>query len=261
MVNHFFLTAIRTAQAITKEFYINDPSHIELELICVTRGVWPEQSSLQGCDARLLLDLRRSRGIATVSSQIPEPGRKRFALAHELGHFELHRRRKQAWACTGDDFLKWYLSNDAEPEANAFAAELLMPQEVFQKHCVGMKSGFRSVSELTEVFKTSLTSTAIRYTEIGNFPCALISSHDGKISWFRASHDFRFRIRSVSSKLDPYSCAGDYFFKGTTLPDRPERVDAFCWLENSGPSDRTILYEEAIAMPKYGTVLSLIWSE
>ncbi len=253
--------SIRIAREITQEFYISQPSHIAIEEIAAYRGVLKHLAILEGCDARLVLNSKYKTGIATISSAIIEEGRKRFALAHELGHFELHKNNKQIWTCTESDFLKWYHSNDEEPEANAFAGELLMPDELFRRHCVGKKPGFSSVSELTELFHTSLTSTAVRYTEIGNYPCALIASREGKISWFRVSNDFNHRLLSPGAKLNPYSCAGDYFYNHIIPPHQPEQVEAGCWLENTNGNDGYFLYEESIAMPNYGVVLTMIWKK
>jgi Zn-dependent peptidase ImmA (M78 family) len=261
MVLHTSTMPIRIAREITQEFYITQPSHIAIEEIAAYRGVLKRLAMLEGCDARLVLNSKHKTGIATINSTIPEEGRRRFALAHELGHFELHRKNRQIWNCTEFDFLKWYHSNEEEPEANAFAAELLMPEELFRKQTIKKPPGFASVKELLQTFNTSLTATAVRYVEKGNHPCALISSSGGKISWFRRSHDFYHPICKPGSKVLPYSCAGDYFSNGNKPPHEPVKVRAFCWLENSNPNDMTILYEEAIAMPNYGTVLSLIWEE
>lgn len=57
--------------------------------------------------------------------------RKRFTIAHEIGHIVLHGRdsdrvdyRKQIGFASGNEM--------AEIEANRFAAELLMPHDVFE---------------------------------------------------------------------------------------------------------------------------------
>lgn len=254
-----FLIPTRRAQAIIADFSVTNAADIPLEEIMVDRRVFPEQALLEGCEARLVLNSKRDAGFATVDSSIPEPGRKRFALAHELGHFELHRSRRGTWMCRGDDFLKWYNTAQEEPEANAFAAELLMPRDLFGSRCVGVKPGFSSVLGLAEVFGTSLTSTAVRYTEVGNYPCGLVASRGGEIRWFRTAPDFPHRIRSVGSRLDALSCAGDHFLNGTSVPSSPERVDPGSWLEDPSSCESGFLYEECVAMPNYGTVLSLIW--
>ncbi|HEV7893625.1 MAG TPA: ImmA/IrrE family metallo-endopeptidase [Pyrinomonadaceae bacterium] len=67
---------------------------------------------------------------AMVNMSHPEV-RIRFTLAHELGHYLLHRRKKNLFV---DEFAVMYRSSmpggidPLEVEANIFAAELLMPE-------------------------------------------------------------------------------------------------------------------------------------
>jgi Zn-dependent peptidase ImmA (M78 family) len=51
--------------------------------------------------------------------------RSRFTIAHEVGHFLLHRGLMESFCCTPDTAT----SDPLEREANAFASELLMPLE------------------------------------------------------------------------------------------------------------------------------------
>ncbi|WP_370199390.1 ImmA/IrrE family metallo-endopeptidase [Roseibium sp.] len=53
-------------------------------------------------------------------------GRARFTAAHELGHFLLHTNIPLARTRRGDGTAPFRL---AEPQANQFAAEILMPRE------------------------------------------------------------------------------------------------------------------------------------
>jgi Zn-dependent peptidase ImmA (M78 family) len=53
-------------------------------------------------------------------------GRARFTAAHELGHFVLHTNIPLARTRRGDGTAPFRL---AEPQANQFAAEILMPRE------------------------------------------------------------------------------------------------------------------------------------
>lgn len=68
------------------------------------------------------------------------PNRRRFSLAHEIGHFVLHHQPTKK---LDDLFLdksvalytrKDHHSNDMEKEANEFAASLLMPRELLDKY-------------------------------------------------------------------------------------------------------------------------------
>ena len=63
------------------------------------------------------------------------PGRRRFTICHELGHWELHRSGQQALFCRAAAVEPELAAADTRPplpvteaEANAFAAALLIPR-------------------------------------------------------------------------------------------------------------------------------------
>ena len=55
-------------------------------------------------------------------------GHQNFTLAHELGHWFLHKGQ-----AISDDDRCFYSSNKTESEANIFAAEILYPMEIFKE--------------------------------------------------------------------------------------------------------------------------------
>jgi Zn-dependent peptidase ImmA (M78 family) len=67
----------------------------------------------------------QSSGIIAVKNTIRESGRKRFTVAHEIGHRVLHGASS---ACSAADIANWSENaKQAEKEAYEFAAELLLP--------------------------------------------------------------------------------------------------------------------------------------
>ena len=85
--------------------------------------------------------------------------RQRFTAAHEIGHFILHRES------IGDGITDNYLlraegmSNRQEAEANAFAADLLMPRKLIAE---AMESGITKVEDLADLFEVSKVAISIR---------------------------------------------------------------------------------------------------
>lgn len=74
---------------------------------------------------RINYDFNKNSYIITVNEN-HHPNRQRFTIAHELGHYVLGHGSKE-------DVL--YRNGDSDPdeiEANAFAAEILMPQGVIR---------------------------------------------------------------------------------------------------------------------------------
>lgn len=66
---------------------------------------------------------------AIFVNKMESPGRKRFTIAHEIGHYVL--KHKESHILKRDE-LSSLGTNQQEKEANAFAAELLMPEEIFK---------------------------------------------------------------------------------------------------------------------------------
>jgi len=85
--------------------------------------------------------------------------RKRFTVAHEIGHFVLHRHELDAGAIEDDSFYRSRLSNRMEAQANQFAADLLMPWGLIDDLT---RSGIRDPDKLAERFEVSITAMKIR---------------------------------------------------------------------------------------------------
>lgn len=72
------------------------------------------------------------------------PGRRRFTICHELGHWQLHRTGQQALFCRSTTVAPEDTAPEpattrpprpiTEEEADAFAAELLMPAHLVRAH-------------------------------------------------------------------------------------------------------------------------------
>ena len=82
------------------------PEELVLEDMAFARGVLVIDATLDSADARLVRS--GDRGIIRVSDAIPEAGRRRFAIAHELGHWEMHSKVTQLAVCTDDDMVANY---------------------------------------------------------------------------------------------------------------------------------------------------------
>jgi len=249
--------AVAAAKKIIADLHITDPDHIQIGKIAADRNAFVTEGPIKGSAARLVRE--DSIALITVDKKIREPGRKRFAIAHELGHFELHKAKDQIANCTDEMFLSWYKSRPEEPEANVFAAEILMPGEIFKKHSNLASPNFDEIRNLAETFRTTITATAIRYIEHTHHPCTLIVSESGIIKWFIHGQNFPYRTIAPGAKVSKYSCANDYF-TSQQVPDQPEVVSGDTWLEDVLAGKDIVLYEHAFPLPRYNTVLSLIWT-
>ena len=84
--------------------------------------------------------------------------------------------------------------NPAELEADEFAADLLMPMELYRKQLDSFRCGFCTLGDLAKLadrLGTSLTSTARRYCESDREPCTIFFSTSGLMHWGKASTDMQ----------------------------------------------------------------------
>ncbi len=249
------LAQLRARQIIGR-LRIETPADLSIEDIAWTRGALVIEDGLRGADARLVYTPGIERAVIRVNATIRPLGRKRFAIAHELGHLELKHNPGSITECAEKDFLLWYKQqNEQEVEANTFAAELLMPEDLFRPCLEKTLPGMELIEALANQFRTTLTATAIRYVDLCEEKCAVIFSTNGKVNWTRRSPEFRYWITPRSS-LSSNTYAADFFSKGT-ISEKMETVRLDAWVEDV--SDRTIAKEHSRALPSYSSVLTLLW--
>jgi Zn-dependent peptidase ImmA (M78 family) len=152
-MNFNFTTSEQRAKQLLEDFGLKDPTEYPLEEIILGRGAFYEEIPLKGKDGQIIS--YQSNSIIQVNSNIQYETRKRFAAAHELGHFELHRTLKPIFTDTEAELLSWYKSGGHEAEANEFASEFLMPSDIFFNECKGKFFGPNVIEHLSERFKVS----------------------------------------------------------------------------------------------------------
>lgn len=86
-----------------------------------------EGEDLDGFDGLLKANKSRSKWLVLYNSATPSEGRKRFTIAHEFGHYLLHRHQQDLFECGDGDIETNNNERDIEAEADLFASTLLMP--------------------------------------------------------------------------------------------------------------------------------------
>jgi len=102
--------------------------------------------------------------------------RKRFTVAHEIAHSILHLQDAPEQIVDSDlDFFRstetwsdnWTDERRREYEANAFAAELLMPRSLVQEIWSKLPKAQRTISTMARLFQVSEDAMGIRLDELG----------------------------------------------------------------------------------------------
>lgn len=250
-----FFSAKLKAREIVKSLGIDDASDLVLEDIAMIRGALVKEGNLKGAEGRL--SSYGTNGLITVKSNIPELGRKRFIIAHELGHFELHIKESTTFSCSDTDFNQWLKTKPLEVEANYFAAELLMPEDLFKVKVSSSDLNIDFLQELMEEFQTSLTATSIRFVHFRP-EFVLVFSENNRVKWFAINKEEFPYYLNLQGTLHQESLAYD-FFHGKDLPRKFVEVSPEAWVDDYRFKGRAIVKELSIGIKSYNQVLSFIY--
>lgn len=165
--------AKQTALKILKRYGFNIP--IDVESIVKTEGILIRREELEDAVSGMLV-IKDDQAVIGVNAK-HHPNRQRFTVAHEFGHYLLHRNLSNVFF---DESVVFFRDKEAaegskyqEIEANVFAAELLMPESVLKERLTEQpldafdesdESAFR---KLASEFGVSIQALTIRLTRLG----------------------------------------------------------------------------------------------
>ena len=231
--------AVSHAERLLQELGITEPDEIDLEAIAYHVNARVRFRPLDGCEARIIG--HGDEAIITVNANSAYR-RKRFSIAHELGHW--HHHRGKCLACR----LEEYRPRDAlspERAADGYAADLLMPHYLFKPLARQQgKLTFKAVNALADIFRTSRPATAIRLVESDHSPALLVCHGPKGRKWFT-------RAPSVPQKWFPQeflhaeSFAFGVQFGGNQDDSIPWKIGADAWFDRRD-ADRFEVQEQTM---------------
>ena len=102
-------------------------------------------------------------GIWNISiNSLHNKKRQRFTLAHEIGHYILHKEKNSEFKDT--IMFRNEVLDPMEYKANEFAGELLMPENNLREY---IKNGTRNIGELANIFGVSAAAMKYRIISLG----------------------------------------------------------------------------------------------
>jgi len=244
--------ARREAQALLKQFRIRDAKDLDVTAIANLFRLRVAHGNLDGAAARLA---RAGRyGTIRLNSKIADVGARRFSTAHELGHCVLrHEPRDVRALCEAPHERP---DGETEAQANAFAAELLMPEAMLRRRCEVSPVDLEPARAIASEFNVSLLAAALRFVELTSERCALVFARDRRVVWVCRSDSFAPFIER-QRPIDPQSCTFDWFRHGT-ISEGCQPVPADAWIDHDSAVDADI-WEESIPVPAMHGVMSLLW--
>jgi len=261
---------------------------VNLERLAELLEATIEIDPLAGASARLLQIDGRAK--IFVSNHEADPGAVRFSIAHELGHLALGHTVAASGIDTTDRgqmierlcvpngarsaSADRHRGRDIEREADWFASELLFPTPDALPWCVPAPITLEPIRTLAQVFGASLFAATMRYVELSPECCCVVYCDAGRVRWAKSSATWRTWMPRGRS-IDPRAAAFDYFQPGgfAAVGDEITRaVELDTWIPRAAieravanantatiATTPTEITEHAIAFPRRGAALSVLW--
>lgn len=231
----------------------------DLAQLCEDVGLRIREVPARGFDGALVRSKAGQKGIVAINARIREASRKRFTIAHEIGHFVIPHHRLLANVCEQRKIESFNPKlGRPELEANEFAAELLLPTALLRKRFDLSQFSLVQISGVAADFGTSLCATTRSFLAMTPLPCALVWSEGNQARWCARSDSFRFFL-----PLEELPAAGSFaatIFNGEPAPADFAQVPPDAWLDRRAAERVDTLLEHSIALPNYNAVLTLLWA-
>lgn len=191
------------------------------------------------------------------------PGRIRFTLAHELGHYLCHRHLQGGFNCSEADTLHWESpERKMETQANQFAAYLLMPRPDFEAQLGSAIVDLDVLGGCADRYGVSLTAAVLKWLEFTSKRAVLVMSRDGRIQWARGSESGKWLAIAMNKRMPngqrrPLPERSATLMNSAANVDRQgAEIDARIWFEKE--PEGMSLREMKITSDQYKQTMSLL---
>jgi len=258
------------AQRLLADCGLDEITDLSMDLFVAGLDAVLIEESMPNCDGKIIFG--NNKAVIKVNKQIQFEERKRFVIAHEVGHLTMHKNMQ----LPDDTFANFNIiagmekalkNGKQELEANEFASELLMPQKLFLNEAKGRKFTPLLIKQLAERFKTSLTATVFRYLQFDDLhPICLVFIENGKVKYWKKSDELKVWLDDYIRLAPPSgSVAAEYIQKDYsfvyTMDEKAQTINKSTWFSLNEYDEDSDFYEYCIPTKKYRTILSIIWED
>ncbi|WP_370008187.1 ImmA/IrrE family metallo-endopeptidase [Sinorhizobium fredii] len=166
---------------------------------------------IPGCVGALVYSETTPRQWGIIYDKMQPETRQRFTVAHELGHYLLHRRlieqddRYTNGIFCSEDSITRGAGGGIETEADQFAATLLMPLHDFRRQISAKdRADFDKLGQMARRYGVSLTAAILRWLEYTETRAMLVVSNEGFALWAKSSEYALKSGRFLRTKNDVY---------------------------------------------------------
>ena len=242
------------SHALLQRFSIETPA-FDIEVLAHAMDIEVREGGLENADA-WLIRRKDGKGILRVNVKVRSDARRRFSIAHELGHWEMHPNLAQGRYCTETDLTDYHRSPE-EIEANTFAACLLMPRFLLRERIGNVDPSFGIIDDVAEEFETSRTAAARRLIEVTKHKVILVSSRDGRVEWTLKSASAQYH--GFHDRAVPPASATARVVAQHSSTSKLEPVPPHVWLRDNPVWNPPELFEDVRYFSRLNTALTLLW--
>ncbi len=255
------------AKQLLDEIGYDEITDIPMKYFVAGLGATLLEEPLINSDGKIIIG--KTKTLIKVNSNIPYASKKRFTIAHEIGHFLMHKNI--GIHNENSNTLNWFNNTETklikgvqEWEANDFASELLMPETIFRREANGKEFTPDLLKKLSERFKTSLTSTVFKFLQFDLHPLLVIFISNGKVKYWSKSKSWIYRVKDITRLPPPDTSVAreyidhDYDFIYTGK-DKAQIIDKSTWCELKEGELDSDFFEYCIPTKQYKTIISVIW--
>ncbi len=187
----------------------NLPLLVPIQELCARLGiVGIEDLDTDEFEGGLVTDAKRSEG--TILAKRGSEARRRFTIAHELGHFLMAHHvpdQPARFLCKNSDLLRLTAKagdqrQSREVEANRFAALVLMPPHRLRTAMAAFRvPGLQHVLELARNFAVGKEAAARAYVQYHSERIAIVIAGNGRVQRCYRSLSFPTVICAVGSPV------------------------------------------------------------
>lgn len=249
------------------ELITDMPDEVPVEQLCALLDIVSiDEIDTSGFEAVLIMDELKASGKILLASGRAQQ-RRRFSIAHELGHFLIPTHRPhpdRPFSCSLDDLHRVDPKDRnrryrVEAEANRFAAHLLMPPKLIRARMGYEVTNLESLVSLAADLGVSKEAMARGWVDASREPVAVIIARAGLILRQYRSEDFPWLLTKTGDQLPEGSFAAEFTASSSVYSDT-EELDADIWLGERDAARVLFLTEQVLAQQQ-GYAMILLTAE
>lgn len=224
---------------------------VPIEELCKRLDITEFQElSSDGFEGGLITDQERSSGIILFKAAIKP--RRRFTIAHELGHFLMPSHipsQAGKFLCSRDDMRAMGIKEGTkrqrmEGEANRFASLILMPPPALRRALQTYRDpDLQQVITLAKQFEVSKEAFARSYISYREEPLAIIIAKDGIFIRYYRGIKFPYIVPNIGDAVP----SGSIFHRNSHAQENLTELTECLpgnWIEVPHGSRAPVLYEQ-----------------